>query len=244
MIKHCHNPYFSRWFSAIRDSNGIKNGNKQSQSLFQQMVFCNTPSGEYISAYILSQSLFQQMVFCNITVQTNFAIFEMSQSLFQQMVFCNHYSRFCVETTPTVSQSLFQQMVFCNIIINITALIQLECHNPYFSRWFSAIKSSHIIILMGQQVTILILVDGFLQWTNITYIDTTLKESQSLFQQMVFCNVIYKQKTFKKEDVTILILVDGFLQQPRKFLKISLFYAKNLYLVTVSVNFTLPNLCI
>ena len=25
----CHNPYFNRWFSAIRGSDGRKNGNKQ-----------------------------------------------------------------------------------------------------------------------------------------------------------------------------------------------------------------------
>ena len=35
-------------------------------------------------------------------------------------------------------------------------------HNPYFNRWFSAMsqKTGHIIICM---VTILILIDGFLQ---------------------------------------------------------------------------------
>ena len=41
-------------------------------------------------------------------------------------------------------------------------LVQKCCHNPYFSRWFSAIKKcitiSNILV-----VTILILVDGFLQ---------------------------------------------------------------------------------
>ena len=39
-----------------------------------------------------------------------------------------------------------------------------EGHNPYFSRWFSAIRLN---ILMGTtpiNVTILILVDGFLQY--------------------------------------------------------------------------------
>ena len=37
-------------------------------------------------------------------------------------------------------------------------------HNPYFNRWFSAIdgKIGEDILLEG--VTILILIDGFLQW--------------------------------------------------------------------------------
>ena len=36
------------------------------------------------------------------------------------------------------------------------------CHNPYFNRWFSAIKLKRIIVVL-QEVTILILIDGFLQ---------------------------------------------------------------------------------
>ena len=36
------------------------------------------------------------------------------------------------------------------------------CHNPYFSRWFSAILDLKTVIKQ-LKVTILILVDGFLQ---------------------------------------------------------------------------------
>ena len=84
-------------------------------------------------------------------------------------------------------------------------------HNPYFNRWFSAIVTYHAItgrndvtililidgflqsirylidILMVKIVTILILIDGFLQYNNISPIE---------------CDCI----------VTILILIDGFLQ--------------------------------
>ena len=38
------------------------------------------------------------------------------------------------------------------------------CHNPYFSRWFSAIKEPVLPYSIGNDVTILILVDGFLQY--------------------------------------------------------------------------------
>ena len=36
-------------------------------------------------------------------------------------------------------------------------------HNPYFSRWFSAIKEGRVVDIILSGVTILILVDGFLQ---------------------------------------------------------------------------------
>ena len=105
-------------------------------------------------------------------------------------------------------------MVFCNgtinlgnlNIMNVTILILvdgfLQCfinkenikkcisHNPYFSRWFSAIKSKcdkNDKIF----VTILILVDGFLQFQS--------------FIGFPDCR-----------RVTILILVDGFLQYNKK----------------------------
>ena len=39
-------------------------------------------------------------------------------------------------------------------------------HNPYFSRWFSAIKKQQVNTVCYVDVTILILVDGFLQYTT------------------------------------------------------------------------------
>ena len=53
-------------------------------------------------------------------------------------------------------------MVFCNMEKEGYEP-QKECHNPYFNRWFSAIWDfkSHSSALQG--VTILILIDGFLQ---------------------------------------------------------------------------------
>ena len=77
-------------------------------------------------------------------------------------------------------------MVFCNLIMSISKNEEIYCHNPYFNRWFSAIwiikkrkfiPQSHnpyfnrwfsaIIAYVndidGRKVTILILIDGFLQ---------------------------------------------------------------------------------
>ena len=39
----------------------------------------------------------------------------------------------------------------------------MDCHNPYFNRWFSAIKNFAGLTKSEKKVTILILIDGFLQ---------------------------------------------------------------------------------
>ena len=53
-------------------------------------------------------------------------------------------------------------MVFCNTKVRLQTKV-VQSHNPYFSRWFSAIAlvSSNSSKAL---VTILILVDGFLQF--------------------------------------------------------------------------------
>ena len=54
-------------------------------------------------------------------------------------------------------------------------------HNPYFNRWFSAmpIDGSHCLVL--SHVTILILIDGFLQFVDGLPIYVFYNKSQSLF---------------------------------------------------------------
>ena len=63
-------------------------------------------------------------------------------------------------------------MVFCNK--NLKGVkYNKKSHNPYFSRWFSAIENKKGIIYIGNAfstVTILILVDGFLQFNQLEYI--------------------------------------------------------------------------
>ena len=41
-----------------------------------------------------------------------------------------------------------------------------SCHNPYFNRWFSAIEIAGVGLSTEYHVTILILIDGFLQYTD------------------------------------------------------------------------------
>ena len=57
-------------------------------------------------------------------------------------------------------------MVFCNRANPIIRNINTIGHNPYFNRWFSAIYigvDQHIFNI----VTILILIDGFLQYYQV-----------------------------------------------------------------------------
>ena len=53
-------------------------------------------------------------------------------------------------------------------------------HNPYFNRWFSAIYKK-MVTLHKDKVTILILIDGFLQCWLAEEIVHEAEESQSLF---------------------------------------------------------------
>ena len=67
-----------------------------------------------------------------------------------------------------------------------------KSHNPYFNRWFSAIHIFYKVFITIIVVTILILIDGFLQYGIYEPIKTV-------------------------DNVTILILIDGFLQYIRSF---------------------------
>ena len=134
----------------------------------------------------MSQSLFQQMVFCN----ADYFGVPMNRQTITILILVDGFLQYNKKEeiySSKVSQSLFQQMVFCNQGIFFPLWLLTYYHNPYFSRWFSAILKG---VNNGQSI----------------------KASQSLFQQMVFCNSI--DGHFEENDsmITILILVDGFLQ--------------------------------
>ena len=58
-------------------------------------------------------------------------------------------------------------MVFCNETFHLSILMETTRHNPYFNRWFSAIDYVDLKNKGDCIVTILILIDGFLQWKTI-----------------------------------------------------------------------------
>ena len=71
-------------------------------------------------------------------------------------------------------------MVFCNWNYIQFHKLSTDGHNPYFNRWFSAIVVEFAKSIGFELVTILILIDGFLQFNEYEYEYCTNK-SQSLF---------------------------------------------------------------
>ena len=72
-------------------------------------------------------------------------------------------------------------MVFCNSEWD-SLNKGVKCHNPYFNRWFSAIQENKKgIIYIG--VTILILIDGFLQFKHYENIPTLHKGHNPYFNR-------------------------------------------------------------
>ena len=55
-------------------------------------------------------------------------------------------------------------MVFCNTEKGVYYNAYVVSHNPYFNRWFSAMSDSIAVYDTDILVTILILIDGFLQY--------------------------------------------------------------------------------
>ena len=60
-------------------------------------------------------------------------------------------------------------------------MANISCHNPYFNRWFSAIEVEEDGEENSEGVTILILIDGFLQYLSMYSTMILTKKSQSLF---------------------------------------------------------------
>ena len=84
-------------------------------------------------------------------------------------------------------------------------------HNPYFNRWFSAIKYNSLKHRADMTVTILILIDGFLQLG--VFNSTEIKNEVTiliLIDGFLQSNHAPNNRFWR--EVTILILIDGFLQ--------------------------------
>ena len=71
-------------------------------------------------------------------------------------------------------------MVFCNTTDRQIIYRRRASHNPYFNRWFSAISNGIPFIEIFNKVTILILIDGFLQSRRGVF-NVKRRLSQSLF---------------------------------------------------------------
>ena len=120
------------------------------------------------------------------------------------------------------SQSLFQQKVLCNKKLTKVQYVLSNCHNPYFSRRFFAIKltkrEANEYVCHNPYFS-----RRFFAMKNFISEEDLTKRSQSLFQQKVLCNIKIPFKSSLMNGVTILILVEGSLQQGNRFMPISLF---------------------
>ena len=86
-----------------------------------------------------------------------------------------------------------------------------QSHNPYFNRWFSAIRMGSIRPRGHRPVTILILIDGFLQSKKLI-VTLLLGISHNPYFNRWFSAIYPDAENIYNVGVTILILIDGFLQ--------------------------------
>ena len=103
-------------------------------------------------------------------------------------------------------------MVFCNNKTEFLNKYVPLSHNPYFNRWFSAIKKEITENLYHNDVTILILIDGFLQLYTMNNILIYNNSHNPYFNRWFSAILPIKKKKRPIKEVTILILIDGFLQ--------------------------------
>ena len=76
------------------------------------------------------------------------------------MVFCNNVCK--SDDICQASHNPYFNRWFSAIELEGDDRLPEGGHNPYFNRWFSAIMFANLMIF-AKQVTILILIDGFLQ---------------------------------------------------------------------------------
>ena len=83
------------------------------------------------------------------------------------MVFCNNIDNLIANTIKVTILILVDGFLQYNEPFGENESI--HGHNPYFSRWFSAIVQALISKTLTGTVTILILVDGFLQYDTLVF---------------------------------------------------------------------------
>ena len=129
------------------------------------------------------------------------------------MVFCNKKYDL-LKTEDFISHNPYFNRWFSAIVLLGIQIQQMFCHNPYFNRWFSAISEIPISKMSRYKVTILILIDGFLQLGNDTLIFNCSTGHNPYFNRW-FSAIANTDLFIDYNDVTILILIDGFLQFKR-----------------------------
>ena len=108
------------------------------------------------------------------------------------MVFCNDIS-IADSITFNLSHNPYFNRWFSAIEEKVVRMLIYGSHNPYFNRWFSAIQTKFARFDL-EKVTILILIDGFLQF-----------QKHLLFCSMQKCHNPYFNRWFSAMQMKIYI---------------------------------------
>ena len=120
------------------------------------------------------------MVFCNINLQLIYIIIEISHNPYFNRWFSAIIKTHYRDNMGTCHNPYFNRW-FSAISSWCRWIYKRKCHNPYFNRWFSAIKKKIKLLKGITFVTILILIDGFLQSQRNQEVAKRFWMSQSLF---------------------------------------------------------------
>ena len=152
-----HNPYFNRWFSAICSKKG----------------YCNMKKD--VTILILIDGFLQ----CNPIVRGSNTI-DCHNPYFNRW-FSAILSIKELNLIHHLSHNPYFNRWFSAISFRLQNNYHRVSHNPYFNRWFSAMNQPFSTPVGIIEVTILILIDGFLQYEQMLEFARAGELSQSLF---------------------------------------------------------------
>ena len=157
-----HNPYFNRWFSAIP------------YIIFFSPAVISVTILILIDGFLQCRICFQNLCLVLVTIlilidgflQLDEEISDDEYGVCHNPYFNRWFSAInsCMCYGDKVnSHNPYFNRWFSAILMVVIQLLQEARHNPYFNRWFSAIYQQKQIKYHRTSVTILILIDGFLQ---------------------------------------------------------------------------------
>ena len=103
------------------------------------------------------------------------------------------------EAAATPRHNPYFNRWFSAMKYSLISYLMMKCHNPYFNRWFSAMWLTIILIVLCPLVTILILIDGFLQSKNIKWENNDWQSHNPYFNRWFSAIIAYKLMQDKDE---------------------------------------------
>ena len=158
-----HNPYFNRWFSAILSNTNYKVSLDTVTILILIDGFLQFKEIKVSFEFTYSHNPYFNRWFSAIEDIVNInGFFELCHNPYFNRWF-SAIPIHCVFDMFWSSHNPYFNRWFSAIIWAPYIHHGVRCHNPYFNRWFSAIQVIYGVVIAVIVVTILILIDGFLQ---------------------------------------------------------------------------------